>query len=98
MFLLIVWEDLISQWWVPKMTQKFVLFYGILLHSFSPWEPMRQFFVNTRDRYPVKTPKTAKEHYMTNRNPSLRDQHELSECLVQDWVVQTIPRSLDAFF
>ena len=29
---------------------------------------------------------------MTNRNPSLRDQHELSECLVQDWVTQTIPK------
>ena len=50
--------------------------------------------VNTHGRfvYPVKTPQTAKAQFMTNRNPSLRDQHELSECLVQDWVTQTIPK------
>ena len=28
---------------------------------------------------------------MTNRNPSVKDHHELSQCLVTDWVFQTIP-------
>ena len=41
----------------------------------------------------VRSPTAARAAFMENRNPTLRDQHELSECMVADWVFNTIPKA-----